>query len=56
MILSQNNLATERYSQKFLKVNWEKIAWRHLLKSQKYWNCKLLPEFFLCVVLLISLV
>ena len=40
--MSQNNLAPKRYSQKFSKLNWEKIAWRHLLKSQKYWNCKVL--------------
>ena len=37
----------ERYNQKFSKLNWEKIAWRHLLKSQKYWNCKV----FLCLKL-----
>ena len=37
----------ERYNQKFSKRNWEKIAWRHLLKSQKYWNCKV----FLCLKL-----
>ena len=30
----------KRYSQKFSKLNWEKIAWRHLLNSQKHWNCK----------------
>ena len=44
IILSQNNLAPKRYSQKFSKLNWEKIAWRHLLKSQKYWNCKVLLD------------
>ena len=37
--LCQNKLAPKRYSQKFLKTIWEKIALRHLLKSQKYWNC-----------------
>ena len=37
----------ERYNQKFSKLNWEKIARRHLLKSQKYWNCKV----FLCLKL-----
>ena len=42
--MSQNNLAPKRYSQKFSKLNWEKIAWRHLLKSQKYWNCKVLLD------------
>ena len=24
--------------------NWEKIAWGYLLKSQKYWNCKVLLD------------
>ena len=42
IILIQNNLAPKRYSQKFSKLNWEKMAPRHLLKSQKYWNCKVL--------------
>ena len=27
-----------RYNLKFSKLNWEKIAQRHLLKSQKYWK------------------
>ena len=65
MILSQKSQEPKRYSQKFSKLNWEKIAWRHLLKSQKYWNCKVLldivaatisVEFLVCVVLLILLV
>ena len=42
IILIQNNLAPKRYSQKFSKLNWEKMAPRHLLKFQKYWNCKVL--------------
>ena len=42
--LSPNNLASKRYSQKFSKLNWEKIAWRHILKPQKYWNCKVLLD------------
>ena len=37
----------KRYSQKFSKVNWEKVARRTLLNSQKYWNCKV----FLCLIL-----
>ena len=28
---------------KFSKLNWENIAWRYLLKSQKCLNCKVLP-------------
>ena len=32
----------KKYSQKFSKLNLEKIARRHLMKSQKYWNCKVL--------------
>ena len=39
--MSQNNL---RYNQKFSKLNWEKIAWRHLLKFQNYWNGKVLLD------------
>ena len=39
IILSHNN-CTQRYSQKFSNLNWEKVARRHLLKSQKCWNCK----------------
>ena len=42
MTLSQNIPAPKRYSQKFSKLIWKKIAWRYLLKSQKYWNCKAL--------------
>ena len=45
-----------RYSQKFSKLDWEKIIWRHLLKSQKYWNFKELLEFLVCDILLILLV
>ena len=37
----------KRYSQKFSKLNLEKIFQRHLLKSQNYWNCKV----FLCLKL-----
>ena len=37
----------KRYSQKFSKLNLGKIARRHLLRSQKYWNCKM----FLCLIL-----
>ena len=37
----------KKYNQKFPKLNWEKISWGHLLKSQKYWNCKV----FLCLKL-----
>ena len=43
-ILSQNQLAPKRYSQEFLKSNWEQIAWKYLLKSKKYWNCKVLLD------------
>ena len=38
------------------------MTWRHLLKSQKYWNGKVLldhhntAEFLVCVVLLVLLV
>ena len=42
--MSQNTTAPKRYSQKVSKLNWEKIAWWHLLKSQKYWNCKVLLD------------
>ena len=38
----QNNLAPKRYSHNFSKLNWKNIAWRHLLKSRKYSNCKVL--------------
>ena len=38
----------KRYSKKFSKLNWEKIARWHLLKLQKYWNCKV----FLCLKLI----
>ena len=43
-MLSQNNLAPKRYSQNFSKHNWEKIVWTHLMKSQEYWHCKVLPD------------
>ena len=42
--LSQNNVAPKRYSRKFSKLNWKKIALRHLLKSRKYWNSQVLLE------------
>ena len=32
----------ERYNQKFSKLNWKKIARRHLMKSQKYCSCNVL--------------
>ena len=32
----------KRYSQKFSKFKWENIVGIHLLKSQKYWYCKVL--------------
>ena len=44
IISSQKNLEPKRYSQKFSKFNWEKLAWRHLLKPPKYWNCKVLID------------
>ena len=48
--MSQNNLAPKRYIQKFPKLNWEKIAWRHLLQTQKYWNCKLLLDIIVTTI------
>ena len=42
--MSQNTTAPKRYSQKVSKLNWEKTTWWHLLKSQKYWNCKVLLD------------
>ena len=40
--MSQNNVPLERHCQKFSKLYWEKIVWRHLLKSPKYGICKVL--------------
>ena len=37
----------KKYNHKFSKLNREKFARRHLLKSQKYWKCKV----FLCLKL-----
>ena len=42
--MSQNNLAPKRWSPKFSKPNWKKIVWKNLLKSLKYWNCKVLLD------------
>ena len=47
LIAFESATSLKRYNQKFSKLNWEKIARRHLLKSQKYWNCKV----FLCLKL-----
>ena len=51
IIVSQNNLARKRDSQKFSKPNWEKIAWRHFLKSKKYWNCKVLLDIIATTII-----
>ena len=67
-MLSQNKLAPKRCCQKFSKLNFEKIARRHLLKSKKYWNYIALLDimiattiiqlssFFVLYILLIHLV
>ena len=34
------NTSPKRYSRKVSKLKWENITQIHLLKSQKYWNCK----------------
>ena len=39
--MGQSNLAPKRCSQKFSKLNWEKIAEIRLLKSKKYGNWKI---------------
>ena len=62
-----NNFELQQpHNQKFSKLNRDEIAWRYLLKSQKYWDCKVLLGIItttmtqlnslFCVALLIFLV
>ena len=47
LIAFESATSLGRCNLKFSKLNWGKTARRHLLKSQKYWNCKV----FLCLKL-----
>ena len=64
IIIFNNFWAPKIHIQKFSKLNGENITLRHLLKSQKFWNGKVLYTWYhgnhyntvdVCVVLLILL-